>query len=149
MKTGILKVALLASCVGILVTGCGSSKDSETSKGSSSKDVKLACSTDLEGMTMEYNFTFNTGKTKVTGLEIVMEEEAPEDFDWSEVDLDELCEEFGFSSSCKTTRKGNTLRLIASVSSKDLEEFSDGEVAEDTSYDDVKDAMEEMGLTCK
>lgn len=150
MKTGILKAALLAGCVGILVTGCGkSSSEEETSKGSSSNEVKLACSMEMDELTMEYNFTFNKSKTKVNSLELVMQEEAPEDFDWSEVDLDEACEELGITKSCKATRKGNTIRLVATMSAEDLEDFTDGEVAEDTSYDEVKDLMEEMGLTCK
>lgn len=150
MKTGILKMALLAGCVGILVTGCGkSASESESAKGSSSKGVKLSCSMDLDDVSIEYNFTFNKDKTKVTGLELIMEEEAPEDFDWSEVDLDDACEDLGLTKSCKATRKGNTLRLVANLGVEELEDFTNGEVVENTSYDEVKDLMKEMELTCK
>ena len=118
----------------------------------SSSSKKLTCSMTQNSVYGEYKFTFDSSGKKITGLSVVMERDIPSYLDTDDLDEyeKEMCEDEDINfKSCKVTIKGDRIRVAATASGKQIDKVTDGEITRNTSYDDVKDAMEEMGLTCK
>lgn len=129
------KGILLAGCILLLTTGCGSKK--------------LTCTLEEDDQKSSVEFTFKDDVAERMNMEIQMEME--EDVDKDELDeqiktFKEAYEGYGFED-VEVKAKNNVLNISLSM---DAAKFMDEEDnKESLSYDSLKEEFEEDGYTCK
>ncbi len=144
MKKGILKVGILG-CGLFLLTGCGNNGKVLTCTASEGED-------DTFQSHMTLNFTFNTDGTELQKVDLTAKLDAPSSVtedELKELDADDLCDSFeGQLATCNASRNGRTFTLTGSIATDNLSDmFSDLEGT--PTYNEMKEAAEDEGFTCK